>query len=72
MKVGDVLPMASIRVVHATGWLNYKAPKGERFIVVLLGSEPVDGSKPIDPKAVFNALGWHEASDLTPGAQDGR
>jgi hypothetical protein len=58
MKVGDVLPTKSLRVVHDTGWLNYKAPTGERFLVVLLGSEPVDGSKPLDPKAVFEALGW--------------
>lgn len=58
MKVGDVLPTKSLRVVHDNGWLNYKAPTGERFVVVLLGSEPVDGSKPLDPIAVFEELGW--------------
>ena len=60
MKVGDVVPMTYIRVVHDNGWTGYKAPKGERFLVVLLGSEPVDGSRPLDPAAVFHALGWVE------------
>jgi hypothetical protein len=62
VKVGDVLPMKSIRVVHDTGWLNYKAPPGERFLVVLLGSEPTDGSRPLDPHAVFRELGWVEGT----------
>jgi hypothetical protein len=61
MKVGDVLTVKYIRVVHENGWTGYKAPEGERFLVVLLGSEPLDGTQPLDPKAVFHALGWVEA-----------
>jgi hypothetical protein len=60
MKVGDVLPTKTLRVVHPGGWADFKPPKGEQFVVVLLGSEPVDGSNPLDPIAVFHALGWQE------------
>jgi hypothetical protein len=60
MKVGDVFPTKSLRAVHPTGWMDFKPPKGEQFVVVLLGSEPTDGSRPVDPVAVFRALGWKE------------
>lgn len=64
MKIGDVVHAKSIRRIFknelAEGWENYKAPTGERFVFMLLGSEPLDGPE-LDPIAVLNALGWSAA-----------
>lgn len=63
MRVGDVVKTKSLRVEipeggAVTGTLGYKAPTGERFVFVLLGSEPADGTANLEPLAVFEALGW--------------
>lgn len=66
MKVGDVVTTKNIRVLVSgdgiTGSLGYVAPKGEAFVFVLLGSQPLDGPA-LDPIAAFEALGWQR-----PGA----
>lgn len=59
---GDVLPLRHMRVViqDGGGWMDFKAGKGECFVVMLLGKESVaaDGQK-LDPVKVLNDLGWY-------------
>ena len=62
IKVGDVLPLKTMRVViqDGRGYMDFKSPgKNECYVVMLLGKEHVkaDGQK-LDPIAVLNALGW--------------
>ena len=60
MKIGDVVAAKHIRVEFSnekvSGSLGYRAPKGERFVFVFLGVETDE--KPLDPSAVFDAMGW--------------
>lgn len=62
IKVGDVLPLKSMRVViqDGAGWMDFKPPaKGECYVVMLLGKEEVAANgKKLDPLAVIDALGW--------------
>ena len=37
---------------------GYKAGKGKVFVAVLLGVEDKDGSNPVDPEALMQAMGW--------------
>lgn len=66
MKVGDVIYTTSVRVAFkndvAEGSMGYKAPTGEHFVFLLLGSEPKH-SGTLDPREVLRQLGW---SDTPP------
>lgn len=69
MKRGDVVKMLSARIVLNDGLIDavsYKAPKGERFIFMLLGSEPIKGDE-LDPLQVIHEMGWTESSPSQPG-----
>lgn len=65
LGVGDVVRVARIRTVAVAGmreagwiWLDFKPPKGRRFVFLLLGDEPADESEPINPTEALKALGW--------------
>lgn len=63
MKVGDVITTFSVRHEFTHGSLGYKAPKGQRFVLVLLGVEDkADDGEKLDCEAVFKALGWVRGS----------
>jgi hypothetical protein len=70
MNVGDVVKTKNIRVEiaegkYVSGTLGYNAPNKERFVFVLLGSEPADGSANLDPLSVFESLGWECTQETT-------
>lgn len=48
-KVRGKIPMNSI---------TYGPPKGHVFIALLLGVEPSDGSRPLDPEQTLRSWGW--------------
>lgn len=60
MQRGDLVNMTACTIVSDDGdlRLSYRAPKGERFVFLLLGSEPKDGSKPLDGEAIMKHMGW--------------
>lgn len=62
MVVGDLVNMTACTLVSDDGSLrvSYRPPKGERFVFLVLGSEPKDGSRPLDPEAVMTAMGWQK------------
>ena len=63
LSVGDVVTMPSysrkvpIGDIAFTN-LTYRASKGNCLVMMVLGEEPKDGSKPLDPVAVMKQLGW--------------
>lgn len=61
MRVGDVVLTTSLKIrdqpVKPTLELGYKAPKGEGFVVMILGT--TDGKTPFDAEKALNALGWY-------------
>lgn len=63
MRTGDVLITRSLRIMIGLGWLDYKAPKREQFVVLLLGSEDIkaEGQK-LDPAIALRDLGWRPIS----------
>ncbi len=59
---GDVIPTKALRVVlqDGKGWADFKAPRGQCFVVLLLGKEEIAaGGRKIDPVQALNKLGWH-------------
>lgn len=66
MNIGDVVAMNGCKIEFGTktegGAVTYRAPKGERFVFLLLGSTPIDGSAPLDPDDVLKELGWSPTS----------
>ena len=71
MKDGDVLPVSSVtvtqydndgRFVRSESW---KPPKGEQFMLLLLGSRPKVGVD-FDPVAALHRLGWTSPEYPTP------
>jgi hypothetical protein len=65
MKVGDVVTTGGgLTVYQGRSSFGFKAPAGHRFVVLVLGSEPTDGSAPVDPVAVLKGMGWTPPADL--------
>lgn len=59
MRVGDVVTTGpSLTVYQGRSSFGFKAPAGHRFVVLVLGTEPKDGSAPLDGDAVLRQLGW--------------
>jgi len=62
----NVVAMNGCKIEFGTktegGAVTYRAPKGERFVFLLLGSTPIDGSAPLDPDDVLKELGWSPTS----------
>jgi hypothetical protein len=50
--------MSSFTHVEPDIQLSFKAEKGKVFVLLLLGIEARDGSKPLDAVAVLDAMGW--------------
>lgn len=67
MHKGVVVPATSIRMIYDNSSVinaDYKAPKGRRFVFLLLGDESKDESDRMDPEAALRSLGWnHIASE---------
>ena len=56
MRRGDVVSAKNIRAVMGKGWMEFKAPKGSRFVFIMLGVETDES--PLDPTEALHALGW--------------
>ncbi len=69
MKPGDVVYTTHIRASFPGMTFDYSAGKKDRFVFIFLGSEPRDGSKPIDPLERLNELGWELVEELKDGSK---
>lgn len=58
MKVGDIVSTHGLTAYSGRNSFGFKPPEGHRFVVLVLGSEPKDGSAPLDAEAVLRRLGW--------------
>lgn len=62
LEPGHLLKQSTLKTQHGNGTdrldLSFSAGRGRRFVSVLLGVEPTDGSKPLEPTACMNAMGW--------------
>jgi hypothetical protein len=70
---GDAVMTSYIRDERPLGWRSFKAPKGKRFVFLLLGVADKDATN-FDADAALNALGWHftpDADQLSP-QEDGK
>jgi hypothetical protein len=55
---GDGIMTAYVRDERPGGWRSFKAPKGKRFVFLLLGTADKDAAN-FDADAALNDLGWH-------------
>lgn len=67
MNIGDVVPTKRLRVViqEGGGWLDFKAPDGKQFMLLLLGVEDIKKGERLDFEAVLNELGWVRQPDAS-------
>jgi hypothetical protein len=67
MKPGDVIRMKSIRSYQdgpvVRGYSTWKPPEGQIFVCLLLGTEPLDGSDPLDANKRLEEFGWKPPSE---------
>ena len=73
MKPGEVIYTTHIRASFPGMTFDYSAGKKDYFVFILLGVEPKDGSKPLDPIKRLNELGWElvEKRNYEPDADAG-
>lgn len=75
MNVGDLVRMHScviqVEFPEGSGSFTYRAPKGQRFVFLVMGVEPKDGSAPLDGIASLGELGWVVAPDFEPPQASG-
>jgi len=58
MKPGDIISTTHVTVVFPKTTLHYSSGKKDYFVFICLGTEPRDGSNPLDPIKRLNELGW--------------
>lgn len=58
MKIFDTVFTSRIRAEGKSGWAHYNAPKGKRFVFLLLGTHPKDSDDLFNPEKVLNDFGW--------------
>lgn len=66
MRPGDVILTSHIRNYFwpEKGWVGYKADKDEAFVFIFLGTEPRDGSEPLNPFEALEQMGWELGEEL--------
>jgi len=62
---GTIQPGDCIRLTHFSKVMRgttamFKAPKGHVFVAVFLGTEPKQGTPPLDIMVTLEALGWRK------------
>ena len=57
MRHGDAVFCTNVKDERERGWFSYRAPKGERFVFLLLGTVPKDAYD-FDVDGALNRLGW--------------
>ena len=66
MKIGDVIETTSFTALAGQkpriNRFTFKAPKGSRFVLLVLGMQ-ADKNPPIDLKEALESLGWRLASE---------
>ena len=58
MKVGEAFCTSYFRAEGKSGYAGYKAPVGEYFVLLLLGTVSRQPEKPFDVDAALVELGW--------------
>ena len=58
MKPGSVVTMSYCSVRSGSSTYTYKARKDEYLTFIFIGSEPKDGSSPIDVDKFLTDMGW--------------
>lgn len=73
MEIGDVVTARTLeervsKPKDSPGLTGRRmsAPKGRHFVFLVLGSEPADGSAPLDPEVRLNEMGWVLKSTVEP------
>jgi hypothetical protein len=64
---GDAILTAYVRDERPEGWRSFKAPKGRRFVFLLLGTVDKDAAG-FDVDGALNELGWHYGDTLVTSA----
>jgi hypothetical protein len=65
MRIGDAVLTSHIKDERNHAWRSYKAPKGKRFVLLVLGAVDKD-AEGFDVNAALNALGWHFHEEAGP------
>jgi hypothetical protein len=63
MEIGDVVRTKEFKNhfinSDGKGWVQYKAPNGKRFVLMILGIEPgKNGNEFLNPEKILNDMGW--------------
>jgi len=58
VSIGSVIRMPSFQSHGGFGYVNYKAPKGEHFVMILLGSHKLGSDTPFETNKVLEKMGW--------------
>lgn len=63
--IGSVVKTATVSIGDGSLELEYKPPRGRRFLTVIVGDVDAkgDGSE-IDVEKVFNEMGWYRKEDI--------
>jgi len=72
VRVGDVIRMTSFRdhIVTDEGepvrvtMRSYRANPRRVYVAIMLGTEALDGSEPLDPEAALRRMGWVKQSEV--------
>lgn len=71
MQIGDVVTTKAFtenvsKPRNAPGLTAARssAPRGRHLVFLVLGTEPADGSEPLDADAVLNRMGWFRRSEI--------
>lgn len=65
LQYGSVLPMKSMKIViqDGQGHLEYKAPKGKQFVLLLMGVEDINSENKINADEFLKSMGWEFKND---------
>lgn len=70
LRVGRLIRLSDFRAIFddGVGYASYSAPRGEVFVLSLLGTEPkkmtAKGAKNLDLVAAMAKLGWYRGKDV--------
>ena len=67
LMTGDIVTITNLTHYTPDLQIKYGAPKGEVFVVVLLGTQKKDGSSPLDIDQAMARLGWQRIEEKAKG-----
>lgn len=60
IRPGQAVALRNMRVLiqDGAGWMEFKAPKGKAFALLLMGLEDIKGEDKITPDDFLKSMGW--------------